>query len=292
MYLRWFLSCALALVGVGLCAPSASAEQKWVPGKRFVQSATRVMGPIQKIIKETNYGYSEGICVLAAFLTDKEEVGFNRFFDKGKKYAILGGGDDGVEDLDIIVTRNGRQIVADVALDAAPVVEFTAPEAGAYSITVKMAKSKKNGGFATICILADGGYSVPAENLAEALTNLITQCEEIDSRVKQNVVFTSGSNQWAVFGSIVRQNGDLTIEKLTPGRGTRVLISGGDKTTSDIDLALLDATGKVAKEDVDDDALPRVVFEAKQGSSYGFRVKNVKSRGASLILTAMLSVED
>lgn len=291
---RYLYACTLALVGVVLPrADLTAADQKWVPGKRFVSSATRVMGPIQKLTKDTNYGYCEGICLLAAFLTDKEEVTFNRWFDKGKQVAILGGGDDGVQDLDIVITdKAGKRVAADVMDDPSPVVEFTPSETASYSITVKMAKSGKNGGFATVGILVRGGYSVPVENLAAALTNLILQCEDINNKTRRDVSFTCGNNQWCVFGSIVAMGGDLTVEKLTPGGGDRVLIAGGDRTTTDIDLALLNSKGGVIKEDTDEDAIPRIVFQSQRNTNYGFKVKNMKSRGASLILTGMLTIED
>jgi hypothetical protein len=291
---NFLLSSILALTATALWPATSAAQQKWVPGKRFVQSATRVMGAIETTTKKTTYGYCEGICILAAFLDDKKDVSFGRWFTKGEQIVLIGGGDDGVVDLDIEVTdKTGKVIASDTDLDATPVVEFVAPATAQYMIKVKMAKSKMNGGFATLGILKAGGYRVPVDNLVEALTNLIVQCEDINNKTSKTVLFTSGNNQWAVFGSIVKADGDLTVEKLTPGRGDHVLIGGGDKTTQDIDLFLLDAKGAAIKEDTDADAVPRIVFRSEgQNTNYGFRVKNVKSKGASLILVGILTVDD
>jgi hypothetical protein len=218
-------------------------------------------------------------------------VTFSLTLTKGEKYVIVGGGDKGTKDLDIKVTdATGKEVASDTDIDPTPVAGFTAQRAGAHTIQVIMAKAGPNGGFATIGILVEGGYRVPVGNLAAALANLILQCEDVDKNTKKDVLFSSGNNQWAVFGSILKQGGETTIEKLLPGAGTRVLVSGGDDTVSDIDLFLLDAKGKVLEEDVDDDAVPRVVYTTARNTNYGFRVKNVKSKGSSLILTAILTV--
>lgn len=291
---KYALACAALALGVtvGTSGPAA-AQQNWTPGKRFTESATRVMGGIDRTTKGTNYGYCGGICILAAFLTNGADATFVRHFAQGDEYAIIGGGDDGVVDLDLTVTNAaGRTIASDTDLDAKPVVTFTAPSAGMYTIKVTMAKAAKNGGFATVGILMKGGYRVPVDNLAAALTSLIVQCEDVNDKTAKQVYFSSGNNQWAVFGSMVAQGGDQVVEKLTPGPGTRVFLSGGDKTTQDIDLFLTDANGKGLKDDTDPDAIPRVVYQTRANALYGFRVKNVQSRGASLILTAVLTVEN
>lgn len=289
-----FAVCAgLAVGGVVGTGYRVEAQQDWTPGKRFSESATRVMGGIKRVTDKNNYGYCEGICILAAFMTNGGETTFLRHFTRGEEYAIIGGGDDGVVDLDItILDKSGKAVASDTDADATPVVEFRAPATGQLTIKVQMAKAAKNGGFATVGLLVKGGYRVPVDNLAAALTNVIVQCEDVNKKTTKNVLFSSGNNQWAVFGSMVGQGKEITVENLTPGAGTRVWVSGGDTTTQDIDLFLLDSKGKVVGEDTDDDAVPRVVANTGRGEQYGFRVKNVKSKGTSLVLTAVLTVSD
>lgn len=290
----YLLACAAALAGVvGTCA-DAAAQQNWVPGVRLSESATRVMGGIREIGKKTNYGYCEGICILSAFLTNGKDVAFNIGLTKGKEYAFIGGGDNGVIDLDITVKdKSGKVVASDVADDAIPQVMFTAPASATFELKVTMAKSEKNGGFATIGLLVKGGYDVPVENLAGALGSMIVQCEDVNKKVNNGggkLYFASDNNQWGVFGSIVPMGGDSSVNNITPGSGKRVLLSGGDKTTSDLDLVLTDRNGRTIKEDTDDDAYPRVVFDSKADTPYNFKVKNVKSRGASLVLTSLLVI--
>src|SRR5215510_10820045 len=82
-------------VTVGTGTSAIAAEQKWTPGIRFVESATTVMSGIRDITKNTDYGYVEGVCLLAAFLTDGEKVTLTMNLTKGQKYVLVGGGDKG-----------------------------------------------------------------------------------------------------------------------------------------------------------------------------------------------------
>jgi hypothetical protein len=70
--IRRFVASALVacVVIVGTGASASAAEQTWTPGIRFVESATNVMSGIRDITKNTEYGYVENVCLLAAFLTD------------------------------------------------------------------------------------------------------------------------------------------------------------------------------------------------------------------------------
>jgi hypothetical protein len=154
-----------------------------------------------------------------------------------------------------------------------------------------MYESGPNGGFGTIGILKVGGFEVPIRNQATALANLVTEANKVDRQVKEQVYFSSGNNQWAVFGSIIPSGSDLTVNNLTPGEGRRVWVTGGDTTVEDVDLYLSDANGKLLAKDEDDDARPLIDFRTKPGQLYSIRIKNVRSRGASLVLVATLTAD-
>lgn len=286
---------AVAAVAVGLTVPAgrAPAQDKWVPGKRFEESSTRVLGSIQNITEKTRYGYVDGICFLSAFLHKGQDVKFTRDFEAGVKYAVVGGGDNGTKDLDIyILDDNGNEVAKDALTDNFPVVEFTPRRSGRYTVRVLMYDSGNNGGFGTVGILKVGGFEVPVRNQAAALSNLIGQANNVDRQVKEQVYFSSGNNQWAVFGSIIRAGEDLTVNNITPGGGRRAWVTGGDTTVEDVDLYLTDANGKLLAKDEDDDARPLLDYRTRPGERYSVRIKNVRSRGASLILVATLTIGD
>lgn len=281
-----------AAVALGLTLTAGPARaQNWAPGKRFDESATRVLDGIGRITGKTQYGYTDGICFLTAFMLKGEDVRFTRDFDGGTKYAVVGGGDNGVKDLDIfILDKDGKEVVKDTLTDATAVVEFTPPRAGRYTIKVVMHDAGQNGGFGTVGVLKDGGFSVPVRNQQAALKGLVAQCNLVDRQVKEQVYFNSGANQWAVYGSIVRSGGDLTIDNITPGGGRRVWVGAGDTTAQDIDLYLMNDGGKVLVKDEDDDAVPLIDYRTTPGDRYSLRIKNVRSNGPCLILTATLNL--
>lgn len=284
----------LAAVAAGLTVPAgtASAQNNWVPGKRFEESSTRVLGSIQNITQKTRYGYVDGICFLSAFLHKGQDVKFTRDFEGGVKYAVVGGGDNGTKDLDIyILDENGNEVAKDALADNFPIVEFTPPRNGRYTIRVLMYASGENGGFGTVGILKVNGFEVPIRNQATALANLITEANGVDRQVKEQVYFSSGGNQWAVFGSIIASGSDLTINNLTPGEGRRAWVTGGDTTVDDIDLYLSDSNNRLLVKDEDDDARPLLDYRTKANNRYSIRIKNVRSRGASLILVGTLTLD-
>src|SRR5262245_60492469 len=91
-----FFVAALALVA----GPSA-ASAAWVPGERMNESVSTVIASARDITDLGDYGYDSNVCILACFLTDGREITFNRPFDKGVSYLILGGGDKNASDIDI-----------------------------------------------------------------------------------------------------------------------------------------------------------------------------------------------
>jgi hypothetical protein len=280
-------------VALGLTVPvgSAAAQDNWVPGKRFTESSTRVLGSIQKITETTKYGYVDGICFLSGFLHKGQDVKFTRDFEAGVKYAVVGGGDNGTKDLDVyILDENGNEVAKDALADNIPIVEFTPRRSARYTIRVVMYDSGPNGGFGTVGVLKVGGYEVPIRNQATALANLVSQANSVDRQVKEQVYFSSGGNQWAVFGSIIPSGSDLTINNITPGDGRRVWVTGGDTTVDDVDLYLSDSNGRLLVKDEDDDARPLLDYRTKLDQRYSVRIKNVRSRGASLILVGTLTL--
>jgi hypothetical protein len=284
----------VAAVALGLAgsAGRASAQDNWVPGKRFTESATRVLGGIQRITETTKYGYVDGICFLSAFLHKNQDVKFTRDFEAGVKYAVVGGGDNGTKDLDVhVLDENGQEVVKDDLTDNNPIVQFTPRRSGRYTIKVVMYDAGENGGFGTIGILKQGGYEVPVRNQSTALANLVAEANSLDRRVKETVYFSSGGNQWAVFGSIIPSGADLTVNNLTPGAGQRVWVCGGDTTVEDVDTYLYDQDNKLLKKDEDDDARPFLSHRTQAGERYSVKIKNVRSRGPALILLGTLTLQ-
>jgi hypothetical protein len=287
---------ALVAVAAGLAlpaGPSAAQENNWAPGRRFDESSGRVLASIERITQKTNYGYVNGICFLSGHFQKGQELKFYRDFEGGVKYAVIGGGDNRTKNLDVfILDEDGKVVVQDVLEDNIPVVEFTPPRNAKYTIKMVMHDGAPAGGMGSLGILRKGGYEVPAKNQILAFSGLIDEANKVDRSVKEVVEFSKGPAQWGVFGSIIPNGADLTINGITPGGGTRYWVCGADHTTKDVDLFLYDQTGRLLKKDDRvDPPFPRLDFRTNPDESYSVKVKNVQSSRPSLILVGTLELE-
>lgn len=286
------LAAAVAVVAAfGGVTPRATAD--WKPGGRMAESAGVVLDNVQNVTKNTRYGYTDDICLLAAFLGKGEKVSFSREFKRGEKYAVIGGGDSPTRDLDIeIVDRAGKVIDSDTEIDAKPAVLFQVPATGHYTIRVVMADAGENGGFATIAVLREGGFVVPQQRLAQAVGRLLAGCEAVDSNVKEKVYFASGGNQWAMYGTILDKGEALTVSGQAPRAERRVWVGAADAGADDIDLELQDGNGKPTASDRKPDANPLVSRFLRADERYKFKISNEKSDGLTLVTVAALNLSN
>jgi hypothetical protein len=278
-----------ALALVLLVATPKPSFAEWGPGRFMMQAMGTLMNSILQISKKTDFGYDNGIAIMAAFLEPKETIAFVRTVDKGQRYAVLGGGDNDVRDLDIEVSdENGRVIAQDNKDDNQPVAFFTANSKGKIIIRMKLFEASR-GSFCVVSILRRGGWNVPKENLIKATAGVITAANNVDQNLKEAVNFQSGPNQWALYGGIFRKGEEIEITNLGLGNGRRVVLAAGDTQTKDIDLFV--TVGNQEVKDVADDATPIVDVTATNVRTAALRIKNTDSSGPTLILTTILHVE-
>jgi hypothetical protein len=282
---RFVLPLTLLLL---LAAPKPSLAE-WGPGTYMLQAVGQLMSAILQISEKTEYGYDDGIAIMAAYLDPGETVAFIRTIERGQKYAVVGGGDNDVRDLDIEVTdEDGRMIASDTKDDNQPVVLFTASYSGKIVIRQKLFAAAR-GSFCVVAILRAGGWRVPKENLIKSAAGVISGANRVDQNVSGRVGFQSGQNQWAMYGGVFRRGDQIDITHVGLGTGRRVILAAGDTQSKDIDLYV--SVGNDEVKDVDPDANPIVDFTATNVSSATIRIKNADSIGPSLILTTILQIE-
>lgn len=283
-----FAGLALALTAA---LPTAStAQDQWEPGRHMTQAVARVMGSVRGLSEISEYGYADDVCIMAAFVQPDKKVAFERNFRRGEEYLIVGGGDDDVKDLDLeVLDANGRVIDHDEETDATPLLLFTAPQTGRYTIRQHLYDAPV-GSFCVVAVMQRGGYDVPITNLVDAAGSLILMANVVDENVTEIVSFQDGDNQWAIFGGIIDEDESLTITNMNPGTGRRVFIAAADTNSSDIDMFVLDEDGDIIDSDEETDATPIVDVRTKSSQSYGMKVTNHTSRGPSLTLMSILQL--
>lgn len=280
-----------ALVLVAFAGTAAQAD--WVPGRRMEKAVDRITSKAKTIAKKQDLYFAEGTCIVAGFLDKDGSMSLTRPFIGGETYVLLGGGDDNAIDVDIeIYDKSDQKVAEDTETDASPVVTFKPKKSGDFRMKVILHDAnKKTGSFCALTVLCTKGYDVPVDNLSKCLGTIITRAESIDKKAGGGVIFHSGPGQMALFGAVVPEGQDLSITGMTLSKGDYVAIGAGDTVSKDLDLAVLDSDAKVFKEDTESDTVPVVTFNAKSnGVKAGLRAKNVKSKGPSLCMFALLTI--
>lgn len=260
------------------------------PTKRMTKAVERVMGTVTKIAKVSEFGYDDGTCVLGSLLRPGATVTFNKNLKGGTEYYILGGGDDNVTDLDIYITdENGKQIIKDDDIDAAPKVHFRAPKDGKYTIKLDLFEAKAPG-FCVAAILKKGGYNVPTKNLQTATDNFLKLAKTIEPRKTVGFNFHEKDSVWCLFGSILDE-GKSSVVSIKAGGGDRAFIAAADPSSKGLGLYLADKDNKFIKKDEDHGALPILRHTTTDGVPNRFQVTNKASNGPALVLYGVFRID-
>ena len=78
------------------------------------------------------------------------------------------------------------------------------------------------------------------------------------------------------------------------GSGRRVVVTGADSHSRDTDLRLTrdNGSGSEVDEDDDGDNEPVLEFRSRSSDRYSLHIENARSSGATIIMTALLEVEN
>jgi S1-C subfamily serine protease len=261
------------------------AEGGWTPGRYMTEAVANVLKSAVEVSGRSAYGFDADVSILGAFLRPGRTVSVTRRLERGVAYALLGGGDSGAQDVDIVVrSEDGTVIAVDRDDDATPGLGFRVPVTGRYVITLALERAGR-GSFCALVVMREGGYDVPVQNLRTAMINAITQGYRVNQK-GGGARFHQEDNQWSLFGSILRQGESITISGLTMEEGNHAVLATGDESARDLDLYLIDEDDDVVGKDEDDDATP--VVAGRTGGRYAMRLANQRSRGAALTIAMIL----
>lgn len=267
-----------------------SSDERWTPGESLRQSMVRLLATASVLNVQSDFGFLE-TAYLGAFLRKGNYAFLTMTLEEGTNYAFLGSGNEPTRDLDIVVLDESDKVIAsDVKRDSTPIVKFTPPRTGRYRIRL-MLQDADAACFCGIVLMRQEGWDVPTRNLDVALSNMLKACVSVAKQKPAR--FLSVPGEWAVIGSILKPGESHTLSDVHLGEGRRVIVAAGDTVCTDIDLSVfLDAMPfEVLNKDEDKDALPLVQCKATDANRYGIIVRNAKSKGGAMILTAILDIE-
>lgn len=285
---RWM---SLAVAASALCLvlqPQAEAARKWKTGEDMAEAVRATVEAAKDIADATDYGFSEEFCILGAFIAPEGSSAYHQEYKAGTKYLLVGGGDADAKDVDLYLTdSDGREVARDDDEDATPIVRFKCKKTGDYTVHLQLAEAKKSS-FCVLALLKEGGYEVPWKNFSVAVDDCLDYCDTV-ADIADGGVFHEAEGAWCLFGAILKEGEDVTMEDVDLEKGKHAIVGECDGNAKDIDLALLDEGGKVLAKDDDEDATPLVERKTSKGS-YGVKIDNADSDGASFIVAVILDI--
>lgn len=275
----------LAVTCVLLVVLAAGARADWKPGQGMAASMAINLTLGKKITDDSSYGFHD-TCYLGAFLQPGRNSWITTELEGGTSY-IFAGAVASTCDLDIIVEdSSGRAVASDTKNDNIPVVRFAPRVSGTYTIRLSL-YSGDAGYFCGMVLLRDGGWNLPAENLAQSAKQMLQRCSEVATQVP--VRFHDEEGEWAVVGHVYREGETALFTDLRMGTGRRFLVTGADRHSRDTDLLFGEDGGGVLSSDVLDDNHPLLQFRTQRSQRYRMEVRNSNSGGATIIMTGLLA---
>lgn len=273
--------------------PAAPAEKpaspKWIPGSRMVKAVTRVMEAGIRASTKTKFGFDSDLCVLGAFVQNGKAISFSRRLEAGKKYAFVGAGDDNATDIDIVIKdADGNKVSEDSEDDAKPVAVFECPKTGVYAVRLELPKAEKAAFCALGFMVENSGFKLPEKDIIDAAASCIAACNLINDAMKGEAVFNDAPNQWAFYGTILKQDESIEVTNIRPGLGKCVFLAAGDTESSNIDLTVKNADGKELASDEKEDAVPMVVRDSRADDNFRLKIRNTTAKGPALIFATVL----
>jgi hypothetical protein len=183
----------------------------------------------------------------------------------GKCYAILAVGDNGVRNLDLVVTdQAGREIDQDVETDARPVVRVCAGRTGNYSIRVRMSEGAGNFVYAPYRWPRGTRGPFGLEGLIYVRLAEVTSLLAVEG-YEPDIDAAPGR------GRLARQTQSRTHAlELSAGQCYSVLVVGGEGV-HDLDASLLRGSDSVVSDQTRT-AFPSVRHCAEQAGRYSLQV--------------------
>jgi hypothetical protein len=278
----------------------AGADTSWRPGVYMGQAVGIVVDSAQRVEKQTSLGFDgDASCVLGAYIKKGGRITMSRPFIAGKKYAILGGGAEGTQDLDLALQApDGTIVAADTEDDARPVLEFTVPTDASYRIILALPKAAYDGTFAAIALMKEGGYRIPPANITRSFGSTMEAAARASRVAAQKWPQLSGlvfheEDDWSFFGTILLQGESIGFSGIELKSQASIVLASHDGKATNLDLSVQDQNenDRVVSSDTDPDANPLVVVNPTIGHTYRIEISAPATDGPSLVTTLLLDAK-
>jgi len=226
-------------------------------------------------------------------LNDDGNATFNMPVVAGQRYAVLGACDGDCTDLDIkVLDPRGATVTQDAATDDLPTAYFEATQTGNYRLQVTMYQCNSNPCYYQATVVSFG-TPTPAPVAAPAPPAQNNNYDaQVTSQLDRVEEAANGMNYRRLFRSPMMHMNKDAVENYTVvlTQGVNYKIAGVcDNDCPDMDIKLIDPTGREVAADVLTDSVPIVDYRAVRGGAYTVRVVmyNCTSNPCSAGVTVM-----
>ena len=243
---------SLAVVGIVVLAQSATAQD------RFGRQVRAQLDSVGETLAKK--GFELTTQIHTGELDEKRNEGVTVRLRAGVHYAIVGVCDEDCKDLDLVLyNASGLQVASDVEEDDMPVVEVTPDRDGMYTARAVMATCG-----AEPCSYGLGLFSSSIDRFERQVREQLAKAAQKLGR--DGFVLTHQIHSGELGPN---QEEDVAVE-LDRGRGY-LIIGVCDNDCKDVDLRLLNASGREIDKDVERDDYPAVAIDVTETQTYTVR---------------------
>ncbi|MFN5273607.1 MAG: hypothetical protein ACK5E3_10385 [Planctomycetota bacterium] len=272
-----------------LVSTSQAIQADWDPGKHMAKSMIINLALGKSIQQNSNYGFCD-TCYLGAFIQPGNNSFITTQLEEGRGYLFAGAVEEG-NDLDITIEdQNGNRFARDTKTDNIPFVEFVPPQTGMYTVRLKL-HSANSAEFCGMVLMQKGGWNLPLENLGSASARALARCQRVAELTSAR--FLQEPGEWAIIGQVMAEGNGGMFSDMRLGHGQRVIVTGTDNKSQDIDLAAYrDGSSRVRlASDTQSDNNPIIRLTTSRDSRYSIETINARSNGPSVVMTALLDID-
>ncbi|MCA9630117.1 MAG: hypothetical protein KC766_20740 [Myxococcales bacterium] len=276
-------------------SPATVAPSSWRPGTFMTKALDDLSAQtvaVQRLAEEKSMtvGFDgTAATFMGAYMYPGKPVKFSRTFDKGVMYVFVSGSSR-ASGINISVRdMSGRQ----VAGGTKGTVVFVPPTAGAYNVYTEVGAGSPSS-FVTLGVMRSGGLSIPVSRIQESVYGAVKKAAQLsDGVVKRKIgggLVFHDETDWALYGTVLDKGeairfGGLDLKK------KHVLLGSGDSASTDINLQLLDPSGRPVSSDMDPDPVAVLGFNSPSPGPYTLRVQCAGATGKSLVTAIVLTVD-
>ena len=235
-----------------------------------------------------------GLNLLAGITTIEEPLPITLQLTVGVPYTFIGTATTEAVHLDLRLydTDGSALIAADTLDDATPILEFTPPRSGAYTLQLSPRAANDSTLTVALALLQRGGVDLPDREYALTAEGFFGSSKVI-RQATEALGWARGKNGWCVLGGLPTddQQLDLSLEGMRLRRAEYTLAASSLNHLATLDLYLVNQDGSVAAAAGAATAYPLLNYIVQQPATYDIYLSGGQTRESAFTLLGIYQRE-